>query len=62
MVNSLRTFDNITKSTNDKRFYRGIILENGLKCLLINDPTTDRSAASLTVSTGLNNILIIKLS
>ena len=59
MVNSLRTFDNITKSTNDQRFYRGIVLENGLKCLLINDPTTDRSAASMTVCTGSNTILII---
>ena len=48
----IQTFDNISKSLSDKRLYKGIILENQLKCLLISDPTTDRAAASMTVNTG----------
>jgi insulysin len=49
-------FENIIKSPNDKRLYKGLLLENGLKCLLISDPTTDRSAASVNVNTGLKII------
>lgn len=45
-------FDNIVKSTNDKRDYRGLILNNQMKVLLISDPTTDKSAASLDVNVG----------
>ena len=47
-------FDNITKSPNDKREYRGLILENQMKVLLISDPKTDKSAASLGVQVGKN--------
>ena len=47
-----KVYDNITKSTQDTRLYRGLLLDNGLKCLLISDPTTDRSAASLDVHAG----------
>lgn len=49
---TLKKFDNILKSLSDKRLYKGLILENQLKCLLVSDPTTDRSAASMTVNTG----------
>lgn len=42
----------IKKSPNDKRVYRGIILNNDMKVLLISDPTTDKSAASLDVNIG----------
>lgn len=45
-------FDNIVKSPNDKKDYRGLILHNKLKVLLISDPTTDKSAASLDVNVG----------
>ncbi|XP_058795185.1 insulin-degrading enzyme isoform X2 [Phymastichus coffea] len=45
-------FNNIIKSYNDKRNYRGLILHNKLKVLLISDPTTDKSAASLDVNVG----------
>ena len=45
-------FDDIIKSSEDKRFYRGIEFQNGLKAILVSDPTTDISAASLTVRIG----------
>ena len=45
-------YNNIIKSPNDKRDYRGLILHNKLKVLLISDPTTDKSAASLDVNVG----------
>ena len=48
----LQTFDNITKSQKYSRLYRGVLLDNQLKCLLISDPTTDRSAASVDVHVG----------
>lgn len=48
----IKTFDNIVKSEKDKRLYRGLLLDNDLKCMLISDPTTDRSAASVDVHIG----------
>lgn len=47
-----RVYDNIISSNQDKRKYRGCLLDNGMKCLLISDPTTDRSAAAVDVHTG----------
>ena len=44
--------ENITKSPQDDRQYRGLILPNGLKVLLISDKTTDKSAAALDVNIG----------
>lgn len=44
--------DNISKSQQDNRNYRGLKLSNGLKALLVSDPTTDKSAAALTVDVG----------
>lgn len=46
--------NNIFKPQPDNRLYRGIELQNGIKCLLISDPTTDKSAASVDVHIGLN--------
>lgn len=48
----VQAFDNIAKSTQDKREYRGLLLDNGLKCLIVSDPLTDRSAASVDVHAG----------
>lgn len=48
----VKSFDHIVKSSQDQRLYRGLLLDNGLKCLLISDPQTDRSAASVDVNTG----------
>ena len=42
----------VAKSPGDKRDYRSFELSNGLKCLLISDPETDYSAASLSVASG----------
>lgn len=44
--------DNIAKSQQDNRDYRGLQLANGLKVLLVSDPTTDKAAAALTVDVG----------
>ena len=44
--------DNIQKSPNDTRDYRGLILKNQLKVLLISDPETDESAAAMRVNVG----------
>lgn len=48
----LKQYDNIVKSGQDGRLYRGLLLDNGLKCLIVSDPSTDRSAASLDVNAG----------
>jgi hypothetical protein len=47
-----KVYDNILKSQEDKRSYRGIEFDNGFKCLLISDPTTDKSAACVDVNVG----------
>nr|CDJ85655.1 Peptidase M16 domain containing protein [Haemonchus contortus] len=48
----LRRHNDIVKSTEDQRQYRGLELTNGLKVLLVSDPTTDKSAAALDVNAG----------
>lgn len=48
----MEQFNDIAKSPEDKREYRGLLLKNGLKILLISDPTTDQSAASMDVNVG----------
>lgn len=47
----------VVASTTDKRanmfrLYRGLELENGMKVLLISDPTADKSAAAMDVHVG----------
>lgn len=42
----------ITKSAEDKRLYRGIELQNGMKILLVSDSTTDKSSAAMDVRVG----------
>jgi hypothetical protein len=42
----------IVRATQDTRSYKVIQLNNGIKCLLVSDPLTDRSAASLDVNAG----------
>ncbi|CAF0874976.1 unnamed protein product [Brachionus calyciflorus] len=48
----LESYDHIVQSNQDKRLYRGILLDNQIRCLLISDPLTDRSAASVDVHAG----------
>lgn len=56
MMNSstsvLKRIDNIIKSDEDKRLYRGLVLSNRMKVLLVSDPATDKSAAALHVNVG----------
>ncbi|KYM94749.1 Insulin-degrading enzyme [Cyphomyrmex costatus] len=42
-------YDDIIKSQSDDRLYRGLVLSNKMKVLLISDPTTDRSAAAMDI-------------
>ena len=51
----LSRVDDIPKSPNDRRDYRALELENGLKVLLISDPETDKAAASMDVNAGSNS-------
>jgi insulysin len=48
----VRRYDNITKSAEDKRTYRGLELINGLRVLLVSDAETDKSAAAMDVNVG----------
>lgn len=41
-----------TSSSEDKRKYRVITLENGMRCALVSDPISDKAAASLGQSAG----------
>ncbi|XP_012215276.2 insulin-degrading enzyme isoform X1 [Linepithema humile] len=47
-----KRYDGIIKSQNDDRSYRGLMLSNKMKVLLISDPTTDKSAVALDVNIG----------
>ncbi|HQQ63964.1 MAG TPA: insulinase family protein [Pseudomonadales bacterium] len=47
-----RVLETPVKSANDQRGYRSLVLNNGMKVLLISDPRADKSAASLDVATG----------
>jgi insulysin len=47
-----RIENHIIKSPEDKREYRGLELANGIKVLLVSDPTTDKSSAALDVHIG----------
>lgn len=44
--------DDVVKGQEDKRLYRGLILNNRLKVLVISDEDTDKSAAALDVHVG----------
>jgi len=54
-----KVIDNVIKSLEDARLYRGLELQNGMKILLISDPTTDKSAAALDVHIGKSFTLCI---
>ena len=43
---------NVVKSHEDKRKYKGYELQNGMKALLISDPTTEKAAAAVDVHCG----------
>ena len=47
-----KTFDKIITSEQDARKYRGLLLDNGMRVLLVSDPSTDKSAAAMEVNVG----------
>ncbi|XP_055333075.1 insulin-degrading enzyme-like isoform X2 [Paramacrobiotus metropolitanus] len=47
-----RVIENIPKSPQDNRAYRGIILANDLKAIVISDPAAEKAAAALDVNIG----------
>ena len=51
-IKSVVENDEIVRSENDARLYRGLELHNGMKILLISDKDTDKSAASMDVHIG----------
>lgn len=46
------TVTNIQKSQQDAKSYRGLVLPNGLKVILISDPTAQKSAACMSIEVG----------
>ena len=42
----------IIKSAEDKRLYRALELNNGMRVMLISDPQTDKSSAAMDVYIG----------
>lgn len=48
----LKRYDKIIQSEEDKRSYRGLVLSNHMKVLLVSDPNTDKSAAAMDVNVG----------
>lgn len=52
MTSKMLCIDDVLKGAEDKRHYRGLQLENGLKVLLISDEKTDKSAAAMDVHIG----------
>lgn len=47
-----RVVTDIIRSPEERRDYRGLEFTNGLKAMLISDPTTDKSSAALDVHIG----------
>jgi len=45
-------YDNIIKSEEDNRLYRGLLLKNGMRVILVSDDDTDISAACMDINVG----------
>lgn len=45
----------VTKSPNDEREYRALLLDNGMKVLLISDASAENAAAAVDVAAGSNS-------
>lgn len=50
--NTVLRCEDIIKPNNDTRVYRALLLPNQLRVMLVSDPTTDKSAGSLSVRVG----------
>ena len=44
--------DSITQSKNDSRYYRHVVLKNGLSVLLVHDDVTEKASACVNVKVG----------
>jgi secreted Zn-dependent insulinase-like peptidase len=44
--------DSLIKPETDKRMYRYLVLDNGLKVLLVSDPASEKAAASMDIKVG----------
>ena len=42
----------VIKSCEDKRDYKGYVLPNQMRVLLVSDPSTEKSAAAVDVHVG----------
>jgi insulysin len=51
-IDSIRVFNGITKPRWDRKRYRGLVLDNGMKVILVSDPNAHKSAAALQVDVG----------
>ncbi|OQR75120.1 insulin-degrading enzyme-like [Tropilaelaps mercedesae] len=51
-VDQIISTHSLVKSELDQCDYRGLVLKNGLRVLLISEPTTDQAAAALIVQVG----------
>lgn len=49
---AIQVSNGIEISVNDKRTYDSLVLENGLQVLVISDPSTEKSSASMDVHVG----------
>ncbi|XP_077259088.1 putative zinc protease C28F5.4 [Temnothorax americanus] len=49
-----KRFDNIKHADNDHKLYRGLVLRNKMKILLISDSKADMSIAAMDVNIGYN--------
>jgi len=47
-----KVYNDVPKSPRDERLYRGLVLNNNMKVLVISDPLTDKAAAALDVHIG----------
>ena len=50
--NVLARFENITQSPVDHRSYRGLILKNGIKVLLVRDLSAKKAAVFMDIGIG----------
>lgn len=48
----VRVLDTPVRSAEDNRQYRVIELTNGLRCVLVSDPTSEKAAAAMDVNVG----------
>ncbi|MEH6449237.1 MAG: insulinase family protein [Oleispira sp.] len=51
-INMQSSVNTIIQSPNDQREYRSLVLDNGLKVILVADKEADKAAASLAVNVG----------